>query len=103
MSNKRKNDRVDLRIKSEVHAPDAMTYSSTVNLSSGGLFISTPEPLSEGTELFLALQLPSGETVEIKGKVKWVRQNEIEDERAGMGIEFVDLKDEDAGKLKKLL
>lgn len=103
MSNKRKNDRVDMKIKSEVHATDAMTYSSTVNLSSGGLFISTPEPLSNGTELLLALQLPGGETVEIKGKVKWVRQNEVEDERAGMGIEFVDLKEEDAAKLKNLL
>jgi uncharacterized protein (TIGR02266 family) len=102
MSDKRKTKRVPLKITSKVSAKDCTTCNDTVNISHGGLFISTPEPLDEGSEINLALQLPDGESVAIKGKVKWVRQNEKEGERAGMGIEFVGISEKDIKKIKKL-
>lgn len=75
MSNKRKHERVNVTIKSEVQSPESITLSKTVNISRGGLFISTPEPLDQGSEVNLAIQIPGGEIVQIKGRVKWVRQN----------------------------
>ncbi|HNR90214.1 MAG TPA: PilZ domain-containing protein [Spirochaetota bacterium] len=103
MSNKRKHDRANVTIRSEVRSPESITLSKTVNVSRGGLFISTPEPLGEGSELNLTIQVPGGEVLEIRGKVKWVRQNEVDGERAGMGIEFVDASDKDVIELKKIM
>ena len=85
---KRKNERINKKIKSEVHSEYAMTYSTSIDLSSGGIFISTPEPLANGTELLISFKTPDGENVEIKGVVKWISDN---DEKSGMGIEFVNI------------
>ncbi len=85
---KRKNERINKKIKSEVHSEYAMTYSTSIDLSSGGIFISTPEPLANGTELLISFKTPDGENVEIKGVVKWSADN---DEKTGMGIEFINI------------
>jgi uncharacterized protein (TIGR02266 family) len=103
MKNKRKHDRIDKNMKAEVHAADRMTFSKAVNISQGGIFISTPEPLSEGSMINLALQIPSGELIEIKGQVKWIRQDESDHERTGMGIEFVEVSEKDISVINKFL
>lgn len=85
---KRKNKRVNKKIKSEVHSENSMTYSTSIDLSSGGIFISTPDPLQNGTEVMISFKTPDGESVEIKGVVKWISDTE---EKTGMGVEFVSL------------
>jgi uncharacterized protein (TIGR02266 family) len=102
MDNRRKHNRVKKAIKSEVHSPDAVTFSSTVDISKGGIFISTPDPVDSGSMISLSIQLPGGELVNVKGIVRWVRQNEMQGERAGMGIEFIDLREDDIDKIKKI-
>ena len=57
MDNKRVFDRKDTKLKSEVHSNDGMTFSNALNMSKGGIYISTPEPLEEGSEIMLSIQL----------------------------------------------
>jgi type IV pilus assembly protein PilZ len=103
MEEKRKNSRASVKVKSEVISSDGFTYSNTVDISKGGIFISTPEPIGIGSPLSLAIQIPGEDPVEITGVVKWVRNNDKEGERAGMGIEFSDMNARQAESLKKLI
>lgn len=64
----------------------------TKNISRGGTFIRTSNPLSIGTEFMFHLAVPSlEEPLSIKGKVQWiVREDEsTESQEPGMGIGFV--------------
>lgn len=103
MEEKRKHNRISVKVKSEVISEDGFTYSNTVDISKGGIFISTPEPIDIGSSLNLAIQIPGEDPVEIIGVVKWVRNSEKEGERAGMGIEFADMNARQAESLKKLI
>lgn len=89
MDNKRKEERISKSVKSEVRTDESMTYSSTVDLSKSGIFISTPEPLSEGAEINLSFTLPEGNSVDMKGVVRWIREDGDDSKKAGMGIEFI--------------
>ena len=99
MDDKRKFSREQKNMKSEVHSDEGMTFSNSADISKGGIFISTPEPLRQGTELTLSLYIKDHEQIDLKGIVRWVRADETETERAGMGIEFVDQSDEALRKL----
>jgi len=65
---------------------------SSANLSRGGAFILTDEPLAPGRRILLELELPGSPTLEAIGRVAWSRRvmsprgNESE---AGIGIEFL--------------
>lgn len=99
MADKRKNERVKKDVKSEIYAEEHASFSSSVDLSKGGIFISTPEPLSSGSEVNMTIHMPGHGEIEIKGIVKWVRAEETGSSKAGMGIEFVNV---DSGLKKKL-
>ncbi len=103
MTDKRKSERVNRNIKSEVSTNDHLTFSSSVDVSKGGVFISTPDPLANGSEVTLSIKLSSDEELEVKGIVKWVRANESDSGRAGMGIEFTDLDSEKEEKINKII
>lgn len=103
MDNKRKSRRIAKKIKSQVSAPDSLTYSTTHNLSDGGMFISTPDPIAPGTELELSLKLPNGEFMNVTGIVRWTRDEDPDGDPAGMGIEFASITDSEVNKIKKIL
>jgi len=103
MSDKRKSERIKKQIKSEISSEEHITLSSSVDLSNGGVFISTPEPLENGSEVMMSIKLPHDEEVEVKGIVKWIRSDESEGGRAGMGIEFVDLDSSKEEILNKII
>lgn len=103
MDNKRKSRRIAKKIKSQVSAPDSLTYSTTHNLSDGGMFISTPDPIAPGTELELSLKLPNGEFMNVTGIVRWTRDEDPDGDPAGMGIEFASITDAEVSKIKKIL
>ena len=64
------------------------------------VFITTPDPITIGTPLDLTLKLPDGEMISVKGIVRWTRDEDKSGSRAGMGIEFLDMKKEDEEKIK---
>jgi uncharacterized protein (TIGR02266 family) len=102
-SDKRKAERVKKQIKSEVVSEDLISLSSTVDLSRGGIFISTPEPLESGSEVTLSINSPEGESIEVKGLVRWLREDEVADGKTGMGIEFTDITDSDRKKIEDII
>lgn len=67
------------------------------NISSGGIFVATWEPLGIGTELTVSLVLPNGHQVTCRGRVTWVREPAGHDDDLipGMGVEFEHLTAED--------
>lgn len=62
--------------------------SYCTNLSRGGLFVTTSDPLDVGTLLTLDLSIPGGETVEVNGRVAWVRAPRPDGTLGGMGLSF---------------
>ncbi len=102
MEDKRKHPRVDKEVKIEVRDPENLTRSTSRDLGNGGIFISTPEPMKIGTELELSLQLPGSELVNLKGVVRWVREEEADGKKAGMGIEFSEPTEDKLNIIKKL-
>lgn len=103
MTDKRKEERIKKSIKSEVRSGDALTFSSTVDMSKGGIFISTPEPLGSGSKIELSISIPGDGEVNIHGLVKWIREDEADGCRAGMGIEFQNMDNATKEKLEKLI
>lgn len=103
MPDKRKEERIKKTIRSEVRSDEALTYSSTVDVSNGGIFISTPEPLKNGSKIELTITIPGDGEVNLNGLVKWIREDESGDMRAGMGIEFQDMDASTKQKLGKLI
>jgi uncharacterized protein (TIGR02266 family) len=68
------------------------TQERCANVSRGGAFVRTAEPLTPGRRILIELQLPSGAPIEAIGRVAWTRRimspNESETE-AGIGVEFL--------------
>lgn len=62
----------------------------SANISDGGLFVATVNILPLGTEVDLAFSLPSGERIEARGVVRWVREvnDKLPDAFPGMGVSF---------------
>ena len=98
---KRKHSRIAKKIKSEVHSEEIMTYSTTQNLSQGGIFITTPEPLQIGTQIELSLNFPDDDPIDVKGIVRWHRDEVGDDIKAGMGIEFIEIAEGKIDTIKK--
>jgi uncharacterized protein (TIGR02266 family) len=65
----------------------------TDNISKGGLFIRTDQPLNEGEQFLLKLQLPDlSEPIKINCEVSWRReQNNAEQKPPGMGVKFFEM------------
>jgi Tfp pilus assembly protein PilZ len=62
------------------------------NVSRGGAFVRTAEPLTPGRRILLEMRLPSGSALEAIGRVAWTKRimapRESEND-AGIGIEFL--------------
>ena len=80
---------VDIGLLSHSHFYTGLS----MDVSKGGLFIATYEPLEVGTLLTLFFVLPSGQAVEAPGKVRWIRAGDAEFP-PGMGVAFEALSDD---------
>lgn len=92
--------RAPLELRVHYRTTGSFLVSYTVNLSRGGLFVETDDPLPEGSRVTLRLEVPGAEReVETTALVVWVRRetNEI-GEPPGMGMRF-ERADEDWGDL----
>ncbi len=63
------------------------------NISVGGMFLLTKDPLPEGTEINLKFSLPHQDTpMQVTGRVLWVREpHKTQDPNPGMGIQFINI------------
>lgn len=77
----------------------------TGDLSKGGLFVGTDEPLPVGTELLLSFVLPGGYRVCADAVIAWVRAPRYRDGELpeGMGVRFRTLSPRDAQAIQRYL
>lgn len=82
------------------------TREHCANVSRGGAFVLTSEPLAPGRRILIELQLPTGAPLEAIGRVAWTRRimspNENETE-AGIGIEFLGAASEQFSALEQFI
>jgi uncharacterized protein (TIGR02266 family) len=101
--NRRQHERVDTVVRVEFHDE---YWGFTKNLSKGGAFILTPDPMELGDEFLLKLHMPDGgEPIEVGCKVVWTNKygKETHDLRRGMGIKFLTLRREDRTRFEEYL
>ena len=91
---RRKDERVETRVRVEF---EDEYWGFTKDLSKGGAFILTPDPMELGDEFLLKLFMPDGgEPIESACKVIWtnIYGNEGKGLRRGMAIKFLGLQPE---------
>ena len=84
----------------------AFANAYTGNISSGGLFIRTENPLEQGEHFLLKLQLPGlSDPIRIKCEVELSRKKgeETDGSPAGMGITFIEMTKKDNQMLRLCL
>ncbi|MBL8921755.1 MAG: TIGR02266 family protein [Myxococcaceae bacterium] len=90
---KRQSPRVRMQARVDLESDDNFFNGFSANISDGGVFIATVNMLPLGTSVDVGFTLPTGERIECRGVVRWVR--EVDDRNPqnspGMGVQFVDL------------
>jgi type IV pilus assembly protein PilZ len=104
---RRGDDRSAVKVRVEYTRLNSFFADYTRNISKGGTFIRTTEPLDVGTEFVFVLSLPDATgaattVLELTGEVKWVvtAADATEERPAGMGIQFVFADDEARAKVE---
>jgi uncharacterized protein (TIGR02266 family) len=92
-----------LALSYEDHDGFVKAYSG--NISQGGLFIKTKNPLETGEEFLLKLKLPGiSDPLKIECKVVWTRKREEDIKRPpGMGIKFCRIDPDESSVLTQYL
>jgi hypothetical protein len=91
-SDKRKNPRIEFVTQVEHESGTSLGFSR--DLSIGGMFIASTEPLLEGTKVQLRFHMDDGgPIIETPAEVRFVV------EKVGMGLSFLDLSPEDADRV----
>lgn len=87
---KRSHVRFPVRLAVQYGKDNPITYNGFIlNMSGGGVYIQTNEPLPVGSEILIRLFIPPQIKLlgEIRGKVAWVNTGDFPLPK-GMGIEF---------------
>jgi len=84
---------------------DGFITDWAVNISRGGIFINTRNPLAVGTTVRLIISLPdTAFPFELNGRVARVAEfNNPSNQVPGMGIEFVDVDDEKRARIERFV
>ena len=91
---KRTGPRAPIEIQVEYEHLNALASDYTKNLSSGGAFIQTQEPLPIGTHCFFTLSIPFlNDPLRLEAIVK---HHDAKDGEEGMGIAFVFASEEES-------
>src|SRR5262252_2035338 len=84
---------------------DGFITDWAINISRGGIFINTPNPLPVGTTVRLIISLPdTAFPFDLVGRV--TRVNEVDNpgqQVPGMGIEFIGIDDEKRNRIQRLV
>lgn len=90
---RRQQTRVRLESAISFESDDNFYTGFSVDVSEGGIFITTVNMLPVGTPVDLMLKLPDGFNADVHGVVRWLREwNELSPNvSAGMGVQFVNM------------
>jgi len=103
---RRKHPRAPLRVRASCIEGERIYQKYTLNISEGGIFIETDDPFPLATELEMNIPLPLPEpSMTVKGMVvRTVPKKEADESHPpGMGVKFLNLKPEDAKKIRKYI
>jgi uncharacterized protein (TIGR02266 family) len=86
---RRQSPRAGVVLKLQYRNAGHLLVSYCTNLSRGGLFVPSSEPLPAGTEITLELAIPGQSApAKIAAEVRWVRHFDAAEGPAGMGLSF---------------
>ncbi|MFO0597513.1 MAG: TIGR02266 family protein [Myxococcaceae bacterium] len=90
---KRQSPRVKMQAAVDFTSDNNFFNGFSANISDGGLFVATVNLLPLGTEVDLNFTLPSGQKIEARGVVRWVREvnDQLPDAFPGLGVQFANL------------
>src|SRR5205814_2385799 len=96
---RRKNERAEVTAQVEYELTNSSSGPSRVrrnmaNISIGGLFITTEEPIRAGTRMVVRFELPNKHRVIAVSRVCYARKG------LGLGVEFLNLDDEDREEIE---
>lgn len=104
---RRSTDRLPTRTAVRLRFADAKLFREfyTKDVSRGGVFICTPQPLPEGSEVELLLALPLGGELRLEGRVarSAAPGPQTAPDAAGMGVEFTNLTHEKRAEINRHL
>lgn len=87
---RRTDPRYDRRIEVEIVAAGARQTALTRNISLGGMFVETIDPLPVQTPVVVRFKVPTqSEPIEVGGEVRWLEQVGAV---YGMGVRFAGLR-----------
>lgn len=102
---KRGAQRVPVRLEVNFQSIDSFLSEYAMNISQGGMFVSTRNPLETGTKLSLQISLPEAKVpIKIQGEVAWaIPYEKSSSVIPGMGIKFKELNDGDRAQLEEFI
>lgn len=80
--------RVELKADIGLHTSTQFYAGLSNDISEGGIFVATVQPLPIGSEVVLSFMLPSGHAVATHGRVAWLSSPRDEEGQPGMGVRF---------------
>lgn len=102
---RRKHERKVVGIKVKYSTPESFASDWIMNISKGGMFISTKSPLPPATMLLIEFEVPGREIpVKLSGVVKWISTPEKGIPLIpGMGVEITSISEEDRKVLNEFI
>jgi len=102
---KRQNDRLQHELLVAYRTVDGFITDWAVNISRGGIFINTRNPLALGSTVRLIISLPDAAfPFDLTGKVIRVSEfDNAQNQVPGMGIEFVDVDEEKQVRIERFV
>ena len=102
---KRQNDRLQHELLVAYRTVDGFITDWAVNISRGGMFINTRNPLALGSTVRLIISLPDAAfPFDLTGKVIRVSEfDNVQNQVPGMGIEFVDVDEEKQVRIERFV
>lgn len=100
-NNRRQFKRVTLKTSVDLQSSTNFYSGLSNDISEGGLFVATYNLLPGGTEMEIIFSLPDkGQPIRALARVMWIREHLPDsDGHPGMGLEFVELREEDRRRI----
>ena len=103
-TNRRTHTRKPINLVINYQNLDQFFSDYIINISQGGIFIRSKNPLPVGTRLKVSFSLPGlNETIETTGEVAHVQDARTEDGFSGMGVHFKDLDKKAKARIDELV
>jgi uncharacterized protein (TIGR02266 family) len=99
----RRDARLPITLEVSYRTAGAFLVSYSINLSKGGIFIETAQPLPVGEQVALKFDVQGAGTLDVDGVVAWVRQGSPDGLPDGMGVQFQNLDERYGGVIDQMV